>query len=432
MSPPRRACLALTALIALGATSCSTSTPAAHLTTSSPSRLAPSDTPAAPTAPTPIADPWRAYRTSVNPGSAVDFVTAGVGWRVAGQIFGPGIDANLGSGVVDNGSAWPGTSVQSTSNGGATWSTVLQITTGIWGIDFVSSTLGFAVGVTRLLGTSDGGDHWRQLGEPSGHTLVWVDFSSTVAGYGLTTNGQLVRTSDGGSSWSSTVLGRAAQAACFPGGEDGYAVSSTGALYATRDGGSSWSVLLNGPPKVEQFIGPWGDLSCSGTSLWLGLQLFCAAACGGTEPYLVEHSANDGTSWSKMASDWPGAAPVVAPAAHLAAVAAASSGAGVIATLPTDNFPSPPQLTVLFGRASGPVSTALVPRLPPSSAATPGLYVVVRGISFVGSRGWLYFDDTSLRSPRPGGEPVLWETTDGGTSWRFLDAGPTELPPALS
>jgi hypothetical protein len=60
--------------------------------------------------------PWRFYWTSVNPGSSIDFVSAELGWRVTGQVFGPGIDGDLaasGGGEVD----WPGTSISATSTG---------------------------------------------------------------------------------------------------------------------------------------------------------------------------------------------------------------------------------------------------------------------------------------------------------------------------
>ena len=81
--------------------------------------------------------------------------------------------------MVDNGSAWPGTSIEETDRGGKSWSTILRIASGIWGMDLVSRDVGFAVGVTSLRITSDGGKHWRQVSEPAGHPLVWVEFNTS-------------------------------------------------------------------------------------------------------------------------------------------------------------------------------------------------------------------------------------------------------------
>ncbi|MGD0876024.1 MAG: hypothetical protein ABSA14_13710, partial [Acidimicrobiales bacterium] len=223
--------VAMLAVVAVGCSATATSSPST--TTSTPSNKIPSSST--------VAHPWSAYWTSVNPGSAIDFVTARTGWRVDGQLWGPRLDGSLGSGVVDNGSAWPGTSIEETTDGGKSWSTILRITSGIWGMDLVSRDVGFAVGVTSLRITSDGGKHWRQVSEPAGHPLVWVEFNTSELGYGLTTTGTLVRSVDGGSSWSSTGMTTTATAACFASAWVGYVADRSGDLYATHDAGRSWA-----------------------------------------------------------------------------------------------------------------------------------------------------------------------------------------------
>ena len=385
-----------------------------------------------PSPPTTIANPWRAYWTSVNPGSAIDFLTAQRGWRLDGQIWGPRLDNNLGSGVVDNGSAWPGTSIAETTDGGRTWTTILGVSTGIWGMDLVARNVGFAVGVTSLRRTTDGGAHWQQVSEPAGHALVWVDFATSELGYGLTTTGTLVRTVDSGSSWSSTGMPTTGTAACFASAQVGYVADRSGEVYATRDGGSSWVDVKRAPSRVEQFIGSWSDLSCNGTNIWLGQQLLCAAACAAASPYLVAHSADGGASWSTIASEWPVASATTAPVAYLATVAAGLSDHGVIVDLPNENSspPTKPQLRVLAGETPGSAYiTATVPALPASSSTI--LDVSVRGVTFVGLTGWLYFDDTAVGSPsKPRAEPLVWKTIDGGSSWKLLAAGPLQPPPS--
>ena len=415
--------VAMLAVVAVGCSATATSSPST--TTSTPSnKISSSST---------VAHPWSAYWTSVNPGSAIDFVTARTGWRVDGQLWGPRLDGSLGSGVVDNGSAWPGTSIEETTDGGKSWSTILRITSGIWGMDLVSRDVGFAVGVTSLRITSDGGKHWRQVSEPAGHPLVWVEFNTSELGYGLTTTGTLVRSVDGGSSWSSTGTTTTATAACFASAWVGYVADRSGDLYATHDGGRSWAEVERAPSRPEQFVGPWSDLSCNGTNIWLGLQLICAAACAATSPYLVTHSADGGSSWSTIASDWPTASPTTAPVAYLAAVAAGRSDRGVVVDLPTEDSSPPAKLRLMAGQGpDGTYTTATIPALPASSSAALELHI--RGVTFVGVTGWLYIDDTGVGSPgKPLAEPLVWKTTDGGLSWQKLAAGPLQPPPpALS
>lgn len=389
-----------------------------------------------PTPATASVDPWRAYWTSVNPGSGINFATARVGWRLDGQPYGPGIDDNLGSGVVDNGSAWPGTSITATDNGGRTWSTILRVSTGIWGLDVVSAQVGFAVGVTALFRTADGGRHWTTMGEPVHHSLVWVGFTSSRYGYGLTTTGKLVETADGGSSWLSSKLNVTGTSACFTSASVGYVTSKAGALYATGDGGKGWTLIEQAPPRVEQFIGPWSDLSCDGPNIWLGLRLQCAAACAASFPYLVEHSANGGLTWATSADDWPGVPNSTMPSANLGSVAAGPPGSGIVVELPAPNSPrwAWKDVRVLVARASGNAYTdAKLPTLPESFALAGNYVSAIRGVTLLGNTGWLYFDYTRAgTAERPLAEPIVWKTTDGGWTWTVLTTGPKQAPPRLA
>jgi hypothetical protein len=203
--------------------------------------------------------------------------------------------------------------------------------------------------------------------------------------------------------------------------------SGSGDVYASRDGGTSWTEIEHAPRRTAQFIGPWSDLSCNGTSVWLGMQLLCAAACAATSPYEVAHSA-DGSSWSAMASDWPEASSSTAPIANLAAVASGPRGRGVIVDLPTEGS-SPPissRLRIL-AFVGNTYATATIPALPASSTVDN---VHVCGVSLVGLTGWPYFFDTAVGSAdKPRAEPVVWKTTDGGSSWHLAASGPSQPPP---
>ena len=98
----------------------------------------------------------------------------------------------------------------------------------------------------------------------------------------------------------------------------------SGDLYATRNGRRSWAEVEHAPFRTgtvrryleRPVVQRHGQL--------FGLQLLCVGACAATSPYLVTHSADGGSSWSTMPSDWPGASAATAPVADLDAVAAGS------------------------------------------------------------------------------------------------------------
>ena len=70
------------------------------------------------TPPPPLPDRWLAYLTAVNPGSAIDFATARVGWRLDGQDGVPHLDKLLAAGPAGTSVTWPGSSVAKTTDGG--------------------------------------------------------------------------------------------------------------------------------------------------------------------------------------------------------------------------------------------------------------------------------------------------------------------------
>ncbi|HTX00692.1 MAG TPA: hypothetical protein VMD59_18070, partial [Acidimicrobiales bacterium] len=158
---------------------------------------------AGPTGPSPArtgALPWLRYQTDVSPDPGLALLGAERGWMIAGHGTHPSIDHFLSAA---GGASWPGDGVLVTADGGRHWSQVLHVPTGVWGLDELpSSGSAFAVGVTEPFATGDGGRRWQLRGEPADQPLVEVSFSSTISGIGLTTDGQLVTTSDGGWRWT--------------------------------------------------------------------------------------------------------------------------------------------------------------------------------------------------------------------------------------
>jgi photosystem II stability/assembly factor-like uncharacterized protein len=388
------------------------------------------------TPPPPLPDRWLAYLTAVNPGSAIDFATARVGWRLDGQDGVPHLDKLLAAGPAGTSVTWPGSSVAKTTDGGKRWTSILHLRSGVWGMDLLSPSRGWVVGVTSLERTTDGGRTFQRAGEPSGHALVRVAFVSADVGFGLTTTGQLVRTSDAGSSWAPGTSPAAGGAMCFASPQVGYLADQSGNVFATADGGTTWQETERSSLASGSLA--WSDLSCSGTGAWLNVAILDPAALRPPLPYLLAQTSDSGASWS-VVSDSPAGRETALPAASRApgdlgpvgfsAVSAGPSGEGVLVGL----SPTAWQIRVVTTRGVGHgFSMATVPAVPARSPSPASVHSYIQPISvtFVGSTGWLYFDDTALGSAsRVRWEPVIWRTTDGGSSWTELSAGPEQAPP---
>lgn len=369
-----------------------------------------------------VADPWLAYRSDVNPGPAIQFVSAKVGWRLNEPATSPGIDENLSSGPNGSTMASPGNSIALSQDGGSTWSTILREPTGIWGFDVLSPTMGWAVGVTSLEETTDGGATWQQLAEPTGSHLVSVDFVSPTDGFGLTTVGKLVKTIDGGHLWTPSGLSTTGSSQCFVSAQVGYVADASGNVYSTNDGGATWSEA-RAPTGIVP-TSEWPSLSCSGTVGWLSL---AEVVPGRTGEYLVEETSDSGSTWALVASNdqsVPALATLPTPVDKLGAATIASTGTGYLVGYPTTGW----ALSAASAGSSSPRSFhAHSLPTPASSAQSPPTaagYIHVLGLSFFGTTGWLYFDDTALgTSTSAATERWEWgilKSSDGGNGWTLL------------
>ncbi len=388
------------------------------------------------TPPAPVPDRWLAYLTAVNPGSGIDFATTRVGWRLDGQDGVPHLDKLLAAGPAGTSMTWPGSAVAKTADGGKRWTSILRLSSGVWGMDLLSPTRGWVVGVTSLRRTTNGGRTFQRAGEPHGHPLVRVDFVSPDVGFGLTTTGQLVQTSDAGATWTPNALSSAGGALCFASPRVGYLADQSGNVFATGDGGTTWKETERS--GVARGSLAWSDLSCSGTGAWLNVAILDPAVPQPPLPYLVTRTSNSGASWSAISDNRAGRETAL-PAASRApgdlapvgftAVSAGPSGQGILAGV----SPTAWQVRVVTTRGVGHgFSVATVPAVPSGSSSPASAHGYIQPISetFVGSTGWLYFDDTALGSAsKLRWEPVIWRTTDGGSSWTELSAGPKQAPP---
>ena len=126
-------------------------------------------------------------------------------------------------------------------------------------LDLVSSEVAFASAAGELLGTSDGGSTWRSVLQPPGGTALSVDFWSADAGI-AETDGPYYVTYDAGAHWALLALPNgwmtgpmkgdgSPGAFCFSEEGTGWAAVSRHddlAVLVTTDGGQHWAVAL--PP----------------------------------------------------------------------------------------------------------------------------------------------------------------------------------------
>jgi photosystem II stability/assembly factor-like uncharacterized protein len=146
------------------------------------------------------------------------------------------------------------------SDSGATWHVAQDgfFGGGFFGAHMLSPTVGFVTGQNSIFqgmqGTTvDGGVHW------SFHTFYFDgnegnaddsfffdDLTGVTSGVLFDGTGALARTSDGGTSWDSTLFSNGMQGIDFPKPETGYAVGFLGTILKSSDLGATWSAQTSG------------------------------------------------------------------------------------------------------------------------------------------------------------------------------------------
>jgi photosystem II stability/assembly factor-like uncharacterized protein len=206
--------------------------------------------------------------------------------------------------------------IMATTDGGSTWSRQYDGPAALDQVDFLDADHGWAAGAGTLLRTVNGGATWTTLTEPCQGELSSIHFVSPALGYAvaaktvasttslpaggpytLSAGGTLMRTTDGGATWS-PVAGTPAnpQSACFASQDDGY-LGTPGSIWRTTDGGQHWTLALAEPKATGNPDAPADtpDIECAGPSGLWALFLGQGAATGHA-PYLAYASEN-GQSW---------------------------------------------------------------------------------------------------------------------------------------
>jgi photosystem II stability/assembly factor-like uncharacterized protein len=127
-----------------------------------------------------------------------------------------------------------------TTNGGQTWSVLnTSITGDIKSLQFFSTTSGIALTETAIYKTSNSGQTWSQINLPVSSVARAMFFTSASIGFVATTSDRMLKTTDGGSTWTRFPMGMSIEKIHFVDASTGFAAGS-GGIYKTTDGGQLW------------------------------------------------------------------------------------------------------------------------------------------------------------------------------------------------
>jgi photosystem II stability/assembly factor-like uncharacterized protein len=186
------------------------------------------------------------YQTSpvITELNSVWFTDANTGFIAGGSIMGLGND-----GII-----------LKTNNGGNTWSTVTSGLPMLWDMYFINATTGFVTGKNgTILKTVNAGQNWIIVNSSTSVSLWGIHFINDMTGFitggtfqpnqaNLLGDGLILKTINGGNSWSSVLSGYGNTLFCiaFPNQNTGYAGGADGAILKTTNGGNDWSPLNSG------------------------------------------------------------------------------------------------------------------------------------------------------------------------------------------
>jgi photosystem II stability/assembly factor-like uncharacterized protein len=304
-----------------------------------------------------------------------------------------------------------------------------RCTGGIAAFDFPSSPTGYLLLRNgNLLRSTDSGRTWSRRtaipdtavsGVPGLHPTD-LDFVSDSQGYAATDGGELFATSDGGSTWR-TVLGLpwTLRSVSFPAPEVGYVAGDAPAVFKTTDGGASWQ-----EQDLPLDVGALRQIRCIS-------ELVCEGVTHDGDRLV--RTTDGGRSWSSLAVSTIPLRAAALPTPDTV-VAVGVFGVTVVSSPGADSFA--PVGGGLFGQFSGVVSsggsTAVAYGKNGSLARTLNGGLTwqeadaptsnnIRDVSFLSaSRGYVL--DSS-------GQLLL--TLNGGNSYEILDTGTRDIPEAV-
>jgi photosystem II stability/assembly factor-like uncharacterized protein len=217
---------------------------------------------------------------------SVTFVDAATGWAGgAGVILG----------TTDGGRSW-----HREWNGSSSISSLSAVDRlHAWGLGYANQL----VTADRLVRTTNGGRSWTMTKVSGGSREI--AFSTDRVGWAVvggitdttTRPGHLEETIDGGLHWHASALKARVDSVCSAGGTVGWAASGS-AVYRTLDGGRRWTRVARGPNDAVN-AGWQATVRCRGSVAWV---LWTGGAAAGSEGYRVARTLDGGAHWTTVLS----------------------------------------------------------------------------------------------------------------------------------
>ena len=151
----------------------------------------------------------------------------------------------------------------------------------ISGVDFVSSTVGFAVGTDSLIiKTTDGGKTWQIVPAENISSETEIDHLNRIqmvsedVGYVVGSGGVVLKTEDGGDTWVQKPVPDGIEcelmSLCFLDEDEGWVVGGSGVVLHTSNGGDTWEQQITGVNSSltgVKFVSPTDGWICGNMAI---------------------------------------------------------------------------------------------------------------------------------------------------------------------
>lgn len=156
-------------------------------------------------------------------------------------------------------------SIYRTSDGGATWNTNHTHYSAVPGdFAFQTDSQGFFAGwyAGSLFKTNTAGDSWQNVN--NGYELTDIHFSGKDTGIGVGWYGTIIKTTDGGTTWSALTSGTTTKlnTAFCVNNNTFYIAGDTGSILKTTDGGLNWEQQYSGTSQHLNIIYCIDQVTC--------------------------------------------------------------------------------------------------------------------------------------------------------------------------